>query len=44
MIESYICFKKVNQKERQRFANIFEEIDKDKSGFIDIKELKQFYK
>lgn len=44
MIESYICFKQINQKERQKLAKIFEEIDKDKSGYIDITELKQFYK
>ncbi len=44
MIESYLCFKKINQKERQKLASVFEEIDKDKSGFIDISELKLFFK
>ena len=36
MIESYIAFKRIAQNERQRLAKIFEEIDKDKSGMIDI--------
>jgi Ca2+-binding EF-hand superfamily protein len=36
MIESYIAFKRITQSERQRLAKIFKEIDKDKSGVIDI--------
>lgn len=43
MIESYISFKRIAQNERQRLAKIFEEIDKDKSGMIDIAEFKEFY-
>lgn len=43
MIESYLVCKKINQAERQRLALIFESIDEDKSGIIDIEEFKKFY-
>lgn len=36
MIEAFLIYKKVNQAERQRLASIFEEIDEDKSGIIEI--------
>lgn len=42
MVESFIAFRKINQVERQKLATIFAEIDKDKSGGIDKKELKSF--
>jgi Ca2+-binding EF-hand superfamily protein len=43
MIESYIAVKKINQAERQRLAELFAEIDRDKNGVIDIREFKAFY-
>jgi|LakMenE01Jun11ns_1017448.scaffolds.fasta_scaffold9132585_2 Ca2+-binding EF-hand superfamily protein len=43
MIEGYLICKRINQQERQHMANIFQEIDEDKSGRIEICELKKFY-
>ena len=43
MVESYLVCKKINQEERQHLAEIFESIDEDKSGIIDIEELRKFY-
>jgi Ca2+-binding EF-hand superfamily protein len=44
VIESYISMKKVSQEERERLASIFNEIDKDGNGMIDIAELIEIYK
>lgn len=43
IIEGYLIYKRVGQEERQRLASIFQEIDLDNSGIIEIDELKKFY-
>lgn len=36
MIEGYLVTKKINQAERQHLAEIFQSIDEDHSGIIEI--------
>ena len=43
MIEGYLVCKKINQSERQHLASIFESIDRDNSGIIEVEEFKKFY-
>jgi Ca2+-binding EF-hand superfamily protein len=43
MIEGYLVTKKINQAERQHLASIFESIDEDHSGIIEVEEFKKFY-
>jgi Ca2+-binding EF-hand superfamily protein len=44
VIESYLSLKKVNQQERQELANLFNEIDSDGNGMIDVSEFVEIYK